>query len=112
MAEEPGPLIGSCTSGRSARFPKGLELDHLCKNPPCCNPEHLDPVTRRENNRRSDSPSAKQLAFTKCPQGHPYSGDNLVIRRGKRECAICKRETHRRANRKYKAKIRAQKEAA
>lgn len=25
-----------------------------------------------------------------CPHGHPYSGDNLITRRGFRECRICK----------------------
>jgi hypothetical protein len=30
----------------------GLELDHTCVMPPCCNPDHLDPVTPSENNLR------------------------------------------------------------
>lgn len=30
-------------------LPVGLELDHLCRNRACCNPEHLEPVTHREN---------------------------------------------------------------
>jgi hypothetical protein len=34
-------------------IPDGLELDHLCRNPPCINPAHLEPVTRRENLRRA-----------------------------------------------------------
>lgn len=33
-------------------IPEGLELDHLCRNPACVNPAHLDPVTHRENVRR------------------------------------------------------------
>ena len=33
--------------------PEGLELDHLCNNPPCCHPWHLEPVTHAENLRRS-----------------------------------------------------------
>lgn len=33
-------------------IPEGLELDHLCVNPPCVNPDHLEPVTRAENLRR------------------------------------------------------------
>jgi HNH endonuclease len=33
-------------------IPARLELDHLCRNPGCVNPDHLDPVTRRENLRR------------------------------------------------------------
>lgn len=32
--------------------PKGKVLDHLCRNRRCINPEHLEPVTRKENNRR------------------------------------------------------------
>lgn len=33
--------------------PPGLVLDHLCSNPPCVNPDHLEPVTQGENVRRS-----------------------------------------------------------
>lgn len=31
----------------------GLELDHMCVNPRCVNPMHLDPVTHSENVQRS-----------------------------------------------------------
>ncbi len=34
-------------------IPEGLVLDHLCKQPPCIRPEHLEPVTIAENTRRS-----------------------------------------------------------
>lgn len=34
-------------------IPAGLELDHLCVNPPCVNPAHLEPVTHAENVRRA-----------------------------------------------------------
>lgn len=33
-------------------IPDGLQLDHLCRNTCCCNPEHLEPVTQKENLRR------------------------------------------------------------
>jgi len=29
--------------------PEGLDLDHICRVKECCNPDHLEPVTRREN---------------------------------------------------------------
>lgn len=32
--------------------PKGLELDHLCRNRACVRPDHLEAVTRRTNLRR------------------------------------------------------------
>src|SRR5882757_480341 len=32
--------------------PDGLDLDHLCMVKMCVNPDHLEPVTRKENHRR------------------------------------------------------------
>ncbi|HZD08627.1 MAG TPA: HNH endonuclease signature motif containing protein, partial [Candidatus Limnocylindrales bacterium] len=37
-------------------IPERLDLDHLCRNRKCCNPEHLEPVTRRENILRGIGP--------------------------------------------------------
>jgi hypothetical protein len=33
-------------------IPTGLNLDHLCRNRACCNPQHMEPVTMAENIRR------------------------------------------------------------
>lgn len=35
--------------------PHGLELDHLCKNKKCVNPDHLEIVNHTENMRRAKS---------------------------------------------------------
>lgn len=85
-------------------IPEGLELDHLCVNPACCNPDHLEPVTRQENIRRSDVGKVNR-GKTHCPQAHPYSGDNLYAApRGDRICRACQRmsDARYRARRKKK----------
>ena len=75
-------------------IPEGLELDHLCKTPLCVNPDHLEPVTRKENVRRSDvgkATGARTRQKTHCPAGHPYTGPNLVTTTGYRRCRECRR---------------------
>jgi len=79
-------------------IPAGLHLDHFkypqdgCIGPPCVNPEHVRPVTPRENALRSDSPVARNAAKTHCKRGHPFAGDNLRIgRAGDRICRSCVR---------------------
>ena len=33
-------------------IPEGAHLDHLCRTRSCVNPDHLEPVTHKENHRR------------------------------------------------------------
>lgn len=79
-------------------IPEGLTLDHLCRVRCCVNPNHLEPVPREENWRRGER--NQYTRKTHCPQGHPYSGHNLVVyyRDGKpiRYCRICKNDSKRR----------------
>lgn len=73
------------------KIPEGLDLDHLCRNPGCVNPSHLEPVTHKENCRRGLR--NQYTGVTHCPQGHPYSGDNLRIsKQGYRRCNACLRK--------------------
>lgn len=34
---------------------KGLDLDHLCRNPACVRPDHMEPVTHAVNIRRGSN---------------------------------------------------------
>lgn len=75
--------------------PAGLELDHLCKNPACCWPDHLEPVTHHENLRRSASWDVNKKK-THCPHGHPYSPSNTIFgKSGSRFCRTCQTQTAR-----------------
>ena len=67
--------------------PPGLELDHLCRNPYCVNPDHLEAVTHKENVLRGEANAAINARMTHCKNGHPLPTDR--DRQGKRRCQIC-----------------------
>lgn len=54
-------------------IPDGYFVDHLCRNPSCCNPAHLEPVTPGENTRRGLEARGKA---THCKRGHKYTAAN------------------------------------
>jgi len=63
-----------------------MVTDHLCLNPACVNPDHIEQVTHKENTLRGESFSAKNSKKTHCPKGHKY---DKVNSRGSRLCSIC-----------------------
>lgn len=54
--------------------PEGLELDHLCRVTLCVRPDHLEPVTHRENMWRSPRPNYVAWRNGTCIKGHPRRG--------------------------------------
>lgn len=72
--------------------PVGLQLDHLCRNRWCVNPQHLEPVTASVNTTRQDHANRRK---DHCPAGHPYpkGADGSWIRGvdGRRRCPVCRR---------------------
>lgn len=73
-------------------IPEGLVLDHLCRNPGCVNPEHLEPVTFQENIRRGKRPVIRRPRKTHCKRGHEFTPENTYItKQGHQRCRACKR---------------------
>ncbi len=92
-------------SGR--KIPDGYHLDHLCRNRRCCNPDHLEPVTPRENTLRGIGPSAENARKTHCKRGHEFTVSNTYLKKGKygvlrvcRECAAASARKRRAACRR------------
>lgn len=60
-----------------------LELDHLCRQPACCNPRHLEPVTHEENVRRG----LLGVLHTSCIRGHDLTAEGALRPNGR--CRAC-----------------------
>jgi len=71
-------------------IPEGMQIDHLCRQRLCVNPEHLEPVTIKENVLRGVGLSARNAKATHCIHGHELKPENTYVWRGQRECRACK----------------------
>jgi hypothetical protein len=70
--------------------PDGTELDHTCRTPVCVNPDHLEPVTHRENILRGVGFAANNALKTHCSNGHEYTTENTYYpKTGGRQCKRC-----------------------
>ena len=103
--------IGNGRMGQAARvayemargpIPAVLHIDHLCRNHPCVNPEHLEAVMPRENTRRGTSPTAIARRTNRCMRGHDLDGANAHVRplTGYRRCRPCHNAWARRSREK------------
>ncbi len=96
-------------------IPEHLEIDHLCRNRECVNPQHLEAVTHSVNQKRSpvvrlrlqkmaaaalDMRITNLRASSTCRRGHLWNRENTYYYpnspRGQRGCRICQNESLRR----------------
>lgn len=83
------------------KIPKGMEIDHLCRNRACCNPSHLEVVSAKENTLRGIGITAINSKKTKCINGHLFTLINTYKYKTKdgfikRYCRVCNRLSGRR----------------
>jgi hypothetical protein len=98
-----------------AEIDSGLVLDHLCRNPSCCNPAHLEPVTQGENLRRAPMLGVSKNSPPHCPRGHAFTDENTLykkrndrfgVEKRHRICRTCNRQWCANYDAKRKAKQR------
>jgi hypothetical protein len=74
-------------------IPPGMDLDHLCRNRWCCNPGHLEPVTRQVNvDRGAHAKGWAEKEITHCVNGHEFTPGNTWRSAKQRHCRACARD--------------------
>jgi hypothetical protein len=101
--------------------PDGHEVHHKCENKACVNVNHLEALTHKEHVRRHDGIPGVNAAKTHCKNGHEFSPENTCEVPGGRACLTCRRENSRKwmrdnkekariATRKYRAKLKQERQ--
>ena len=91
------PLKAHCVSYNLfvGPIPDGLQIDHKCRIRCCVNPDHLEPVTQRENILRGEGRAALNARKLSCNSGHEFTVENTMVfhRSGRtyRACRECQR---------------------
>jgi len=74
-------------------IPKGLVIDHLCRNKKCVYINHLEAVTQKENILRGIGVASQNSKKTHCIHGHKFTLQNtyIYIKKGNKEryCKTC-----------------------
>lgn len=75
-------LSGSCLAHVESYYraigpvPISMELDHLCRNPSCINPDHLEPVPHRINIQRGKTAKLTQAIADEIRQVYAEAGES------------------------------------
>lgn len=86
-------------------IPDGLDIDHLCRNRLCVNPDHLEPVPHAVNMARGANSYSLRATCKKGLHDITDPANIYVTRRG-RQCKACWRINYRAAAARYRGRRR------
>jgi hypothetical protein len=104
-----GQTIGGGAHRRAWRLlvgepPKGMHLDHRCRNRACVNPDHLELVMPRVNYERSAHPAWITRRTGICQRGHAMTEKNTIRTKRGGQCRECQNAAARRRKAAIKEK--------